>query len=371
MKPLLLSASFATILLAAQLQACCPVGRSGKPIMNADQTVIILWDAAQQKQHFIRKASFAAEDQDFGFIIPSPSEPELSESGNEAFDTLKKLTEPEIIYKAHAGGGMGCGCSDAKSVVMATTGKSAVIVLQEKQVAGFQAVVLEAKSSSALTTWLKDHGYAYTTELAAWAQPYIDQGWKFTALKVAVKDKAEANKKLVEASALRMSFKTEKPLFPYREPAYGDMGTKLNQKNRLLRIYVLADTSFHGNYAASVKDPAWSGKVAWAGPMKPEARTKVLEQLKLPAETGPAKFYLTEYEDNWPYTLAPGDVYFSKDAQPNIVKRQPIIEYASNDVSGDVSILVMAGVLFVPPLFFARAKETRTGAACLANVSIT
>ena len=30
-----------------------------------------------------------------------------------------------------------------------------------------QAVVLEAKSSSALTGWLKDHGYAYTAELAA------------------------------------------------------------------------------------------------------------------------------------------------------------------------------------------------------------
>lgn len=355
MKSIILSATLATILLAASLQACCGVARSGKPIMNADQTVIILWDAAQQKQHFIRKASFATEEQDFGFIIPSPSEPELSESGNEAFDTLKKLTEPEIIYKAHAGGGMGCGCSEAKSVMLATAGS--VTVLQEKEVAGFQAVVLEAKSSSALTTWLKDHDYAYTAELAAWAQPYVDQGWKFTALKVAVKVKAEVNKKLVEATALRMSFKTEKPLFPYREPAYGDMGTKLNQKQRLLRIYVLADTSFHGNYDDKVQGHGWSGRVAWAGPMKPEARTKVLEQLKLPAETGPAQFYLTEYEDNWPYTLAPGDVYFTKDAVPNTVKR-PMIELSAADVPGDATILVMAGVLFVPPLFL-RGRRRR------------
>src|SRR5882762_5467895 len=110
MKPLLLSATLATILLAAQLHACCGVARSGKPIMNADQTVIILWDAAQQKQHFIRKASFATEEQDFGFIIPSPSEPELSESGNEAFDTLKKLTEPEVIKKSRLSEGISCGC---------------------------------------------------------------------------------------------------------------------------------------------------------------------------------------------------------------------------------------------------------------------
>ena len=150
--------------------------------MNADQSVIILWDTAQQRQHFIRKASFATEDQDFGFIIPSPSEPELSESGNEAFATLQKLTEPEVIKRPSPDHGLGCGCG-VKSVVAPMSIKADITVLQEKQVAGFQAVVLEAKSSSGLSNWLKEHGYAYTAELAAWAQPYIDQGWKFTAAK--------------------------------------------------------------------------------------------------------------------------------------------------------------------------------------------
>ena len=49
--------------------ACAPAP-SGKLVVNADQTVIIIWDAANNTQHFIRKASFKSEADDFGFLIP-------------------------------------------------------------------------------------------------------------------------------------------------------------------------------------------------------------------------------------------------------------------------------------------------------------
>lgn len=347
MKTIITLGTLATLFVTTSLDACCPVGRFGKPVMNADQTVIILWDAANQKQHFIRKASFAAQDQDFGFIIPTPNEPELSESGNDAFATLQKLTEPEVIKRARQSDG-GCGCgSDAKSVVFAADApKAAVSILKETKVAGFDAVVLEAKSSTALNNWLKEHGYAYSAELAAWAQPYIDQGWKFTALKVSVKDKADENKKLIEATALRLSFKTDRPLFPYREPAYGDQANQLNQRSRLLRIYIVADTTYH----AEVNNTKWSGLVAWAGTVDSKVRQKILDQLKLPGDTGPANWHLTEFEDNWPYTVAAGDVYFSRDLQPASLKRPPIYEYTKNEVPGDVALYAVAGIILLPPL---------------------
>src|SRR5262245_57099316 len=73
--------------------ACCPVPPSGKPVLNADQTVVMIWDAANKTQHFVRQASFRSEADDFGFLIPTPSKPELEESSNEAFSFLHKLTE--------------------------------------------------------------------------------------------------------------------------------------------------------------------------------------------------------------------------------------------------------------------------------------
>src|SRR4051794_25976423 len=83
------------LIAAGAAPACCPVPPSGQSVVNADQTVLMMWDAAHETQHFIRRASFKSAADDFGFLVPSPSQPELSESGNEVFPYLQKLTEPE------------------------------------------------------------------------------------------------------------------------------------------------------------------------------------------------------------------------------------------------------------------------------------
>src|SRR4051794_6379519 len=101
------------ILVCDPAPACCPAPPSGKPVVNADQTVILIWDAAKKTQHFIRKASFKSDADDFGFLVPSPSRPELNESGNEAFAVLSRLTEPEVITRQRPRGGAGCACSDS------------------------------------------------------------------------------------------------------------------------------------------------------------------------------------------------------------------------------------------------------------------
>src|SRR5262249_22816963 len=182
---LLLAAFLLPSLSVPRVPACCPAPPTGKPVVNADQTVIILWDAATKTQHFIRKASFKSEADDFGFIVPTPTLPELEESGGDAFPYLLDLTKPEVktVWMPR---GIGCAsCSDRPARALAgAMHADTVKVLQEKEVAGFNAVVLEATSSGALVDWLKEHGYAFSPEVAAWAKPYIDGGWKFTALKI-------------------------------------------------------------------------------------------------------------------------------------------------------------------------------------------
>src|SRR5438093_12856447 len=98
------------MLVTRPMWACCPAPPPGKPVVNADQTVVILWDAANRTQHFIRKASFQSQADDFGFIVPSPSEPEMEESGSEAFPYLLKLTEPAVIRRPRPIS-LGCGAT--------------------------------------------------------------------------------------------------------------------------------------------------------------------------------------------------------------------------------------------------------------------
>jgi hypothetical protein len=340
-----LSLGCAFLLIPTHRQAadgCCPAGPSGKPVVNADQSVIILWDAASQTEHFIRRASFKSEGEDFGFLIPSPSKPELAESGNEAFPTLQKLTEPDVVTQKRAAAGSGCTCAAEPGATFNAVGdKAEVRVLEEKLVAGFNAKVLEADTTEMLVQWLKENGYAYSPEVAAWAKPYVEQKWKITALKVA-KKKDDAKGKDVTASALRMSFKTDRPLFPYREPDSTQSAASLGADRRLLRIYFLGDARYQGEMT---KERPWTGNVAWAGKLSPESRKRVLEQLRLPESTGPAEWLLTEFEDNWPYRVAPADVYFSRSEDQRDVRRPPIVNYVKGRAAPDVMPVALAVVM--------------------------
>ncbi len=336
--------------------ACCPAPPSGRPVVNADQTVILLWDAATHTQHFIRKASFRSDADDFGFIVPTPNVPELEESGDAAFPYLLYLTKPEVktVWRPV---GIGCASREQPTFALAAGAahQEAVRVLQEKEVAGFNAVVLEASTAGALVAWLREHGYAYSPEVAAWAKPYVEGGWKFVALKVA-KDPSSSGKG-VAASALRISFHTDRPLFPYREPDPAASAEALGVKHRLLRIYFVAEARYRGELTP---EKPWTGRVAWAGKLTPQARQKLLELLKLPADAGPAAAWLTEFEDDWPYRAAPADVYFSRDKDQGSVRRDPIIRYVSSGGPGDVSLFAVAAVVVIPPLL-RRVRKTSGG----------
>lgn len=339
----LIAALVAVSLKPSPGPACCPAPPSGKPVVNADQTVILLWDPATKTEHFIRRASFKSDADDFGFLVPTPAQPELDESGDAAFPTLLKLTEPEV-KKVPRPSGVSCGCGLSAPKVAAPA--NAVRVLEQKTVAGFRATVLEADSADALVGWLKDHGYAFSPEVAAWAKPYVGAGWKITALKVA-KDQAGPKDQAVAAAALRLSFRTDRPLFPYREPDPTSAPAALGARQRLLRIYFLADARYKGELA---RESPWTGQVAWAGHIADTDRARLLEQLKLPATAGPAVWYLTEFEDHWPYRPAPADLTFVRDSDQSPVKRPPTEVYAAAPLPTDLSAYALATALVLTPL---------------------
>ena len=323
--------------------------------MNADQTVVLVWDPATKTEHFVRRASFTSEAHDFGFLIPTPSKPDLAESGDVAFDTLAKLTAPEIKYeRAPSSGCSGCaGMTRSKGIAASAAAPEHVNVLEEKTVAGFNASVLEATSATALVGWLKDHGYAFTPQVEAWAKPYVDQGWKITALRVA-KDGPDAGASsmpsTIAAASLRLSFKTDRPLFPYREPDSTVDATKLGATARILRIFFVSTERYDGSLGP---DTPWVASTPWSNVLPAADRDRLVGELGLPQGSFPATWRLTELEHLWPYRLAPADLYFAPAKDQATRKRPPEIRYSANDVgSGD---LVVMGLVLVP--FVRRRKD--------------
>jgi len=94
----------------------------------------------------------------------------------------------------------------------------------------------------------------------------------------------------------------------------------------------------------------WTGQVAWSDKIAEGDRKKLLELLKLPETTGPAQWWLTEFEDPWPYRPAVADLTFARDADQSTIKRPPIIQYVVSPMPTDVMMFVVVGIVVLPPL---------------------
>ena len=149
-------------------------------------------------------------------------------------------------------------------------------LIEEKTVAGFDVVVLAADSGKELIEWLRQRDYVFTPEAAAWAQPYLTYGWHITAMKV-TKDQEARAKSEVSAPALRISFKTDRPIFPYREPDSRIDAERLGVGHRLLRIYFVAESRYEGRFSPERR---WPARTRYSQPLQKDQRTELLRHLQ-------------------------------------------------------------------------------------------
>jgi hypothetical protein len=313
--------------LPEQASACAPAPPRGKTVAIADESAIILWDAASKTQHFIRRASFKSDAAEFGFLVPTPTKPEVEEASDETFAELAKITAPKVITKprSEAGGGCAIGCGAAAPGGAAP--KSSVRVLEEKQLPGHKATVLEADDANALSKWLGDHGFDYSPALTEWVAPYVKAGWKITAFQIIKRD---ADKD-VASSAVRLTFQADKtalPFFPYREPASQAAAGAGQLPSRLLRVFFIGDKRVQGTVGE--KGNPWPGKVAWSNRLDASVREQLLGLLKLPAKTTPESWWLTEFEDASSPRPGTDDAFFSPSEDQKPVEREPITRFVSN-----------------------------------------
>ena len=107
---------------------------------------------------------------------------------------------------------------------------SGVSVLQSKKVAGYEVAVLRASDSGELVGWLKENNYEVRKDLEEWVEPYVRDGWLITAFKY------DIGSKRARVGSVRISFATDKPVFPYRVPKdqFSEQG-----RGNLLKIFVV------------------------------------------------------------------------------------------------------------------------------------
>jgi hypothetical protein len=352
---------FATALALAATSsdaaACAPAPPEGGIVRVADEEALIAWNAETGTEHFVRRASFRSSTDAFGFIVPTPSKPELGEVPAQVFDELAVHLRPQIVWRT-SGWDVNAGCTlmadkgMAPSAVEVASAPS-VRVLAEQSVAGYDAVVLAADDPAALAAWLGEKGFAKGPALTEWLAPYVSKRWILTAFKIQSKEPGREGARALGTSAVRMTFETDRPFYPYREPSdqretLQAAHAALTVPQRTLRIYFASDV----RYAGALGDGG-------TFPGKTELAASVVSPASL-RELLPERTYLTVFDDRSTPRLGTDDVFFSRAADPSDVSIPPVVVTRPREIFIPVDLAAVA--LFVTGgafIFVRRARRRR------------
>ncbi len=330
----------------------------------AREAAVIVWDEATKTEHFVRRAEFKSEAKDFGFLVPSPTRPELEETGDEVFAELERIVSPEVRHE-HKWRSI-----DATPLALLSLERSApkraavggaapVSLLEEKRIAGYDAAVLAASDAGALAEWLASHGYARRAALVEWLEPYVAQSWILTAFKIAdpQPESGSWSARAIGTRAVRMTFRSERPFFPYREPR--DQRESLPpwlSSSRSLRIFFVGP----GRPSPRIGDgtTAFRGKTVYSAPFDPA-------QAKLPVPP-PQGAWLTSLEDDAAPRPGVDELWLDVGKESAVVKPPPVTvtQYEPFPIPLDLVGLAMAGAFYaIRKLVSSRdEREERKGA---------
>jgi len=372
--PLCLLATALVVSLLATVRSshgCAAVFSFGSSVVISEESAIIVWDPVAKIQHFIRRAAFQArprtakEAADFGFLVPTPTIPELAEVGKEAFASLADLMARRETRKSYRARLTFCtplgmlGSKAERDFSNVTAQASGVQVLLQQQVAGYDAAVLEAADGKALNVWLGKNGYVSRPALVDWLDHYVKGRWKITAFKIAQKPAApSAAQELfrpVATGAVRMSFATSKPFFPYREPAETKEKPQGQEAARRLQVFFLGRGRMSANLGEQGSKP-WPAAVRWTAKVPDADRRLLTTQLDLPADQLPDGTWLTAFED--PAVVRPNlDLFFETAGQQTPILPPPIIVYTDIPIPLD---LILASIVLVAVILRLRRRQVRS-----------
>ena len=82
---------------APTLSACATAPREGETVAIADEEALIVHDPVAGVEHFIRRAAFRTAAREFGFLVPTPAVPTLTEAPEWLFARITVHHGPPVF----------------------------------------------------------------------------------------------------------------------------------------------------------------------------------------------------------------------------------------------------------------------------------
>lgn len=196
-----------------------------RPPVQASERVIFVQEADQMTALVQIEYQGAADD--FAWVVPVPSVPQLDVADPALFDDLDRATTPRFTFKfaqrtqtvSDSGAGMGCSDSGGDVAMASSDGvaeetDSDVRVIGREAVGPFDTVVIDSDNASAMVSWLQANGYALADRAADVLRDYVAKDHYFVALKL----RSEVGVGALQPLALR--YTGDEPCIPLRITAF-------------------------------------------------------------------------------------------------------------------------------------------------------
>jgi len=229
---LLLSLFTAAAVLCAQPgQSCGAFGRGGPAVapIKLDRQSAFLWQA-QGKEHMLLSVQYSGGTDEFAWVIPVESRPEVTVEKGAPFTELRRATEirTRILRAPEAGGGPKGMAPD-----------NGVTVLEQKEEGPYNIAVLSATSGGGLYEWLEKNQFTVSKNARGQMDYYIGHKYVFVAARI--RNGAKTNQTV--SSRLRSG--TIAPMhltFGAKQLSYPLKMTAVNPGLSEMEIYVAGDT---------------------------------------------------------------------------------------------------------------------------------
>lgn len=187
------------------------------PYLTVEQ-VLVVWDKDTQMEDFVREARFAKSNQAFGFVVPTPTKPEVAAVKDPPWDRLHAKVP---FQDMSLGGGGGDGTKGGPPMAAAAV-PPPVEVLSQTRIGSFTAFTLATTDAGAFDKWLKDNGFTMTKESKPWIEHYVRLKFFFVAFRYEPSDAGSdlTGRGEMTSESVRIRFKTPNPYYPYMEPEH-------------------------------------------------------------------------------------------------------------------------------------------------------
>lgn len=143
-------------------------------------------------------------------LMPTPSVPEVSTASSGTLREMQAATAPREVVEYDLWGDGPFLFGDGAPGGAAPTEGTSVTVHEQSRVGDYEVAVLEG-GADGVRTWLAANGYELAPSVSALLDPYVADGWVFTAVRYAAD--AELNG---DVEPLRIDFASDELVYPMR-----------------------------------------------------------------------------------------------------------------------------------------------------------